>query len=269
MAAAPFLQAAKIDSSVQGVKIGAQSYSFRDRDLDGCIAGMKAAGLGYIELWQGHLEPKDDKGKVAWRKNPPLDQIKAAKKKFDDAGIQIVALNYSFRDEWGDDEIGNGFEIAKALGTNVITASAKVTTAKKVDPFAVKNKIYVAMHNHSNMKPNEYARPEDFEQAMTGTSKYICVNLDIGHFHAAGFDPVKYIEQHHDRIKTLHIKDRLANQGENVEFGKGTTPIREVLNLLKTKKYPIYANIEYEYKGADTVAEVKKCYEYCRSVLSS
>ena len=36
--------------------IGVQSYSFRDRPLDGVIAGLAAAGLGSCELWQDHLE---------------------------------------------------------------------------------------------------------------------------------------------------------------------------------------------------------------------
>jgi sugar phosphate isomerase/epimerase len=149
-----------------------------------------------------------------------------------------------------------------------ITASSNVSTAKRIDPFAQKHQIYVAMHNHSNVKPNEFARPEDFEEAMRGASKYIAINLDIGHFTAAGYDPVSFLEQNHEHIITLHIKDRKKNQGDNVPFGQGDTKITEVLQLLKTKKYPIPANIEYEYKGGDTVEEMKKCFEYCRSALS-
>ena len=95
------------------------------------------------------------------------------------------------------------------------------------------------------------------------------INLDIGHFVAAGFDPVDYIEKHHGRINALHIKDRKANQGENVPFGEGDTPVREVLALLRDKGYKIPANIEYEYKGADTVEEVRKCFAYCKKALES
>ena len=50
-------------------------------------------------------------------------------------------------------------------------------------------------------------------------------------------------------------------------FGEGDTTIKEVLQILKTKHYPIPANIEYEYKGADTVVEVKKCFDYCKAAL--
>ena len=39
-----------INSVIRGVQIGAQSYSFRDRDLDACIEAFKTVGLGECEL---------------------------------------------------------------------------------------------------------------------------------------------------------------------------------------------------------------------------
>ena len=39
--------------------------------------------------------------------------------------------------------------------------------------------------------------------------------------------------------------------------------------LLKKNKWKIPANIEYEYKGADTIAEMKKCLAYCRQALGA
>lgn len=265
LAAAAF---AKINSKIGGVTIGAQTYSFRDRPLEACIVGMKEVRLGEAELWSGHLEPKDPAALKIWRLNPPLDHLHQVRKEFDDAGIQLYAFNYSFTEKFTDEEIARGFDMAKALGVKYITASSNVSTAKRIDPFAQKHQIYVALHNHSDIKPNEFARPEDFEEAMHGTSKYIAINLDIGHFTAAGYDPVSFLEQNHERIITLHIKDRKKNQGDNVPFGQGDTKIMEVLQLLKTKKYPIPANIEYEYKGGDTVEEMKKCFEYCKAALS-
>ena len=197
-----------------------------------------------------------------------MDHFKDVRKKFDAAGIELYAYNYSFKDDFTDEEIARGFEMAKALGVRRITASANVSTAKRIDPYAKKAKVWVGMHNHSNMKPNEFATPENFAEAMRGTSEYIAINLDIGHFTAAGFDAVDFLKQHHQHIVTLHIQDRKKNQGENVEFGQGDTPIKPVLQLLKEKKYKIPANIEYEYKGADSVAEVRKCYEFCRNALA-
>ncbi|MGI8990426.1 MAG: sugar phosphate isomerase/epimerase family protein [Bryobacteraceae bacterium] len=260
---------AKPDSVVDGVQIGAQSYSFRDRSLDDAIKAMVDIGLSECELYQGHVEPKLKGPELQnWRETVSLDEFRNVRKKFDDAGIVLYAYNYSFRDNFTDKEIERGFEMAKALGVNKITASSTVTAAKRIDPFAEKYKIYVGMHNHSNMKDNEFNTPDSFAKAMEGKSKYIRINLDIGHFTAAGFNAVDYLEHHHDKILTIHIKDRKKDQGPNLPFGEGDTPIKQVLQVLKTKKYKIPANIEYEYKGGDTVEEVRKCYEYCKQALA-
>ena len=109
--------------------------------------------------------------------------------------------------------------------------------------------MVVAMHNHSNTKdPNEFATPESFAAAMK-LSKYFKVNLDIGHFTAANYDAVAYLKEHHASVTNLHIKDRKKNQGDNVPWGTGDTPIREVLQLLKREKWPIRAYMEYEHRG--------------------
>ena len=258
----------RINSKIHGVMIGAQTYSFRDRDLDACIAGMQEVGLGYAELFQGHLEPKNPSDLPAWRKNPPLDQLRAVRRKFDDAGIVLYAFNYSFREDWSDEELARGFDMAKALGVKYITSSSNVSTAKRLSPLAEQNQIYVGFHNHTVVTPNEFARPEDFEEALRGNSKYLAINLDIGHFTAAGYDPLRFLEQHHDRIITLHIKDAKRNPPAFTPFGEGDANIKGVLQLLKAKRYPIPANIEYEYAGRDTMVEMKRCFAYCKAALA-
>lgn len=263
---------AKPNSKINGVQLGCQSYSFRDRSLDEALKAMVDIGLSECELWQGHLEPK--RGTPAeevkkWRLAPEtITFMHEVKKKFDAAGVNIYAFNYSFNKSFTDAEIDRGMEFAKALGTKYITASSKVSMAKQINDIAKKHGIIVAMHGHDNTKdPDEFSSSDSFARALNGNSN-IAINLDIGHFTAANEDPVAYIEQHHDKIVTLHIKDRKKDHGANLPFGEGDTKIKEVLQLLKKKKYRIPANIEYEYKGADTVAEVRKCYEYCKAALA-
>lgn len=260
----------KPGSNIQGVKIGAQSYSFRTMPLDDAIKAMSDIGLSYVELWQGHLEPKDKAELKTWRTSPAsLEQMKAVRKKFDKAGIHIYAMNYSFRASNTDEEVLHGMEMAKLLGTKIITASSTVDQAKRLNDLAGKAGVKVAVHNHSNIKdPNEFATPESFAKATEGNPN-ILINLDIGHFTAANYDAVDYLQKHHDRIATLHIKDRKKNQGENLPLGEGETPIKAVLQLLKkNKSWGIPAMIEYEYKGSDPVAEVRKCFEYCKQQLA-
>jgi sugar phosphate isomerase/epimerase len=222
-------------------------------------------------MWSGHAEPfsgKVDRDEVRkWRLSVPLSHFTTIRKKFNDNGITIHAYNYSFREDFTDAEVARGFEFADALGAKIITASSNVSTAKRVDPFARKAKIRVGMHNHSRIVANEFATPENFLEAMNGMSKYICINLDIGHFTAANFDPVEFLGKWHKRIVTLHIKDRRKNQGPNVVFGEGDTPIKATLLWLKQNNSAIPANIEYEYRGSDTMAEMKRCLDYMRKVV--
>jgi len=273
VAATPFVRALFAQatrSTYRGVTLGAQSYSFRDRTLDAMIAAMQQIGLGSCELWQGHVEPRDVKRDELrrWRETVSLDEFRAIKEKFDRASVRIAAYNISFRDDFSDAEIQRGFEMAHALGTNIITASANTKVVQRVAPIAARHKISVAMHNHSRLDPNEFATPESFTSAMKA-GPFIAVNLDIGHFTAANFDAVPFLEAHHDRILSLHIKDRQRNDGPNVAFGEGDTPIGPVLRLLRDRRWSIPANIEYEYKGGDTVEEVKRCLEFCRRELDS
>jgi len=259
----------KINSKFNGVQVGAQSYSFRDRSLDELIKAMAEIGIGSCELWQGHVEPKGSRESLReWRLSVPLDHFKEIRAKFDRAGVELYAYNLSFRDDYTDAEIERGFEMARALGVTRMTASSTVSAARRIDPFAKRYKITVGMHNHSNLNdPNEYATPDSFARAMQGASEYIAINLDIGHFTAANFDAVDFLGKHHDRIVSLHIKDRRRNQGMNVPFGEGDTPIKAVLELLRRKRSPFPANIEYEYAGKDTIAEVRRCLDYCKQAL--
>jgi sugar phosphate isomerase/epimerase len=267
------------------VVFGAQSYSFRDRPLDEAIDAMAKLGLKTCELWQGHVEPKDplglgdkprtDEDRKAhreairkWRLETPLADFKAIAAKFKKAGVPLCAYNLSFKDDYTDEEIDRGFQIAKALGVKAITASANQQVVPRVAPFAKKHRVVVAMHNHAKIHPNEFATPEDFEKAMTGPGReFIAVNLDIGHFTAANFDAVAFLKKHHEKIVTLHIKDRKRDDGPAVPFGEGDAPIKEVLALVRDNGWKIPANIEYEYKGQDTYEEVKRCLEYCQKAL--
>jgi len=266
--------AAKVNSVVRGVQIGAQSYSFRDRPLDAAIQGFLTVGLSECELYQGHVEPAHLSREALrkWRMTVPMSRFHKVRQKFDKAGIDLYAYNYSFRKGFTHEEMERGFQMARALGVKYITASSNVSVAHQVDLLAQKYKIMVGFHGHDNTKdPDEFSTAESFERALKGASQYLGINLDIGHFTAANQDAVSFLRQYHQKMVTLHIKDRKKNHGDNLPFGEGDTPIVAVLRLLRDNHWKIPANIEYEYgeKGMDTIAEMKKCYAYCRKALES
>jgi len=250
------------------VTYGVQSYSFRDRSLADAIAGMQKLGLRSCELWQNHVEPlkipREDLRR--WRETVSLDHFHRIREQLAQASIKLSAYNISITDSFSDAELDRAFDMTAALGAPLITSSSNIATVDRIAPVAQRRKMVVAMHNHSRIDPNEFATAKSLTDAMA-KSRYISVNLDIGHFTATNEDAVAFLKQHHDRIVTLHIKDRKRDQGPNVEFGAGDTPIVEVLKLVRDNKWPIPLNIEYEYKGGDSVDEVGKCLAYCRRAL--
>ncbi len=72
----------------------------------------------------------------------------------------------------------------------------------------------------------------------------------------------------------MHIKDRKSktNGGVNMPWGQGDTPIKEILTLLKEKKYKIPATIELEYNvpsDSDPVKETRNCLNFAKSALGA
>ncbi len=267
---------AAAESRFAGVLIGIQSYSCRDMNLDESIAAMQELGLTSCELWSLHAEPRElyrpeNRERLRqWRATVPLGHFRDVASRFVDAGIALNSYNLSFRDDFSDAEIERGFEMARALGAPAITASAQMNTVPRIARYAEMHGMPVAMHNHSWTDPNEFGSPDDFERAIRiGGSAPIAVNLDIGHMTAANYDPVAYLKANHQRIVTLHLKDRKRDQGANLPWGEGDTPIREVLLLLRDEGWDIPANIEYEYQGGDTLTELRRCLDYCRNILEA
>ena len=230
---------------------------------------MQQVGLRSCELWQSHVEPRNVPREElrTWRETVALDHFHRVRDQFAKASITLSAYNISFRDDFSDAEIERGFEMAGALGAPVITASSNIKTVARIAPVAARRKMLVGVHNHSRIDPNEFATAKSFTDALS-VSPYIAVNLDIGHFTAANEDAVAFLQRHHARIVTLHVKDRRRNDGPNVPFGEGDTTITKVLALLQRNGWRIPANIEYEYEGGDTVAEVRRCLDYCRKALA-
>jgi sugar phosphate isomerase/epimerase len=282
------------DSVVSGVRLGVQTYSFREMPrmpgqdhVDTIIKAMTACGVTECELFAPQVEPQFSGGLGRrgaspspeavnarealrkWRLETSVDHFRDIRKKFASAGISIYAYNYSPNPSYTDAEIDRGFEMTRALGAEIITASTTLDVAKRIKPFAEKYKMVVSMHGHSNVTdPNELATPASFAAAMA-LSPFFKINLDIGHFTAANFDALAYIREQHANITNLHLKDRRKNQGDNMPWGQGETPIREVLQLLKKEQWPVRAYIEYEYRGAGSpVDEVKKCSAYARNALT-
>ena len=279
--------ATRIDSKVNGVQLGAITYSFNRiaaPDPQAIIRAYTEIGLGEAELMSNHCEalagapampafqrpagprpapgaprPQATPEQIAereaaqakmkdWRASTSTATWKGVAKKFNDAGIDLALLCYNMQDSMKDDDIEYGFTMAKGLGVKGITTSTTLTMAKRIAPLADKHKLMVGYHGHdATNDPNQTATLESYDTLMS-YGKYNGINLDIGHFTAANYDAVAFIKQHHAKITNLHLKDRKKDHGPNVVvWGTGDTPMKPVLQLMAKEKYAFPANMEIEY----------------------
>ena len=207
-----------------------------------------------------------------WRLSQSMDKYTALREKYNDAGVSIDIVKFGLGSGMTDDEVDYCFQVAKALGCKAITCEPPVSETRRLGKFAEKHQIRLGFHNHSNATSVEsFCRPGAWEQAFF-YSDWNGANVDIGHFCAGNsMSPVDFIRSYHDRITNLHLKDRKFDQGPNVPWGEGDTPIRQVLQIMKSEKYRFMATIELEYpvpEGSDVMTELAKCVAYCKEALA-
>jgi sugar phosphate isomerase/epimerase len=293
----------KPDSRFNGVQIGAISYSFRSLPVNAeqllkyCVdtnisaiellgnTGEAFAGAPHTttepqqfppaggprpQLTPEQVAERETRARelAEWRAKVSMDKFVQLRKMYKDAGVSIYAWKPNALGEKNTDaEIQYALRAAKELGASHVTVElpSSAEHSKRLGKFAEQYKIGIGYHGHLQQTINSW------DEAIA-QSKYNGLNCDIGHYVAAGFDPIPLIEAKHDRIFSMHIKDRKskANGGENMPWGEGDTPIAQALQLMKKNKYKFPATIEMEYKvpeGSDAVKEVAKCVEFCRKAL--
>lgn len=270
------------NSKFGGVQIGVITYSYRSmpQDLESLIQQIKDSGISAVELMGNPVEvylgrPNDTESVKKWRSTISMNEFKKVKKKLNKEGIQIYAYKPDFllSPHNTNEEVEFAMQSAKALGAQSVTTELLIDQpqhSERLARIAAKYKMKIGYHNH--LQGNDLAWNTALSQSQFNT-----MNLDCGHYIAAGGNNtvqslLAFIENNHTRISSLHLKDRKskANGGDNLKWGEGDTPIREVLLLLKNKKYKIPVTIELEYKvtsGSDAVKEVRNCMEFAKQIL--
>lgn len=298
----------KPNSKFGGVQIGAITYSFRSmpHDIDQLLKFCVDSNVSAIEMMgdpaetfagkpvspikmpvippkggQPQRTPLTDEQKAQiveynkkvgeWRATASMDKFKEIRKKFNDAGVSIYAFKpNALGPNNSDIEVEYALKAAKALGATSVTIEIPTDAkqSQRLGDLGAKHKVYIGYHAH--LQATDTLWDVALEQ-----SPYNSMNLDCGHYIAVGGKNTKeslyaLIEAKHDRITSMHIKDRTADGKQNLFWGQGDTPIKEILSLIKKKKYKFPATIELEYdvpEGSDAVKEVAKCVEYTKNIL--
>lgn len=282
-AASALMAMFKPNSKINGVQIGVITYSFRSMPgtVEDLLKYCIECDINAIELMGDAAEayagaPKRESAEswddfrpklAAWRSSVSMDKFKEIRKMFNDAGVSIYAWKPNALGAKNTDaEIDYAFNAGKMLGVTHLTVELPNDDAltQRLGDMAAKHKLMVGYHAHTQ------ATPTLWDKALS-QSKYNGINLDIGHYSSGtSSSPVPFIEKYHDRITSMHIKDRKFNNGPNAPWGQGDTPIKDVMQLMKKNKYKFPATIELEYNipaGSDAVKEVKVCRAYLADAL--
>jgi sugar phosphate isomerase/epimerase len=290
------------NSKFGGVQVGAITYSWRsmpgsaDKILQYCIQG----GISSIEMMGDVAEefaglpkiparpPRDvvqsEEEKAAfaksvkaateaqrqWRLSLPMKKYEDLRKMYNDAGVKIHIVKFS-PESWSDEEIDYSFTAAKTLGAKGVCNEISDNACKRLGPFAEKHGMYAIFHQHAQPADPLFSFDKFLEY-----SPAIMLNFDAGHFFGCtGIHPNTIIERLHKRIFSIHLKDKTGPKSTpantNMPWGKGEMPIADVLKLIQKEKWPINCDIELEYnipEDSNAVTEVKKCVEYCRTILT-
>jgi sugar phosphate isomerase/epimerase len=282
------------------VRVGASTESFHEfprkpgRDnVDDVVAALRTAGVTEIDLASVNTEaPSPDTGlppppppgpyggppagftpaELAareralrdnlrkWRLATPASHYAELKNRFQAAGIAVYAMSFQHDDAFTNEEIEATFAHAKALGVEVISSRATPAMANRLVPFAESHAMTVAFRNGRETTAQI--------STIAALSPRFRVNLDIGNFTAANQESVAFVQESHQKITHVIVKDRTRNDGGNEPFGSGDTPIQAVLALLRDKQYGIRAYVDYEYVGLGTPQEeVRKCLAYVKAAL--
>ncbi len=268
---------AAINSVFGGVRLGIGSYSFRGFKLDDIAAGLSAVPMGELELesWfvepgistagRGGMSPQARETLRQWRLTTSVEELRAVKKKFDDAGIHICAYNIPVDDSFTDAEIDRVFPMAQALGVNLLNVVTTLTGAERLIAPSAKYKMRVGFHPSGNLQLPGAIGTADSWRKVIALAPNFGVNPDLGGRANWGPDPIAFLREMKDRLTTLHTHDQ-------VPLGQGQAPIKEILLMVKQEKFTFVPIIERIYRltpEMDNVAELRKSVEYCKTVLSA
>jgi len=292
-------QTNKPNSKVGGVQLGVTTYSYGSmpHKVDDCIQYLLYAGVNSIELRNVAEEDlgipqvqrpargveltekeREDLRKASegimeeqrkWRLSLPMDRYEEMRKKFNSAGIEVYIAKFA-PSGWSDEEIDYAYKAAKVLGSIGITDELTEANCMRLGKFAEKHNSLAMFHTHGQVADPGFS----FDKYLSYSPANM-LNLDAGHYYGAtGLHPNEVIVKYHDRMRSIHIKDKTgpkhATPNTNKPFGEGETPVADVLLLLKKEKWPIHVDLELEYRipeGSDAAKEVKKCIDYMRNIL--
>jgi sugar phosphate isomerase/epimerase len=224
------------------VRLGSQSYSFRQFDLDGAFECARKLGLDAMEFCTVHF-PADPEQALL-----PDVIAKAAK-----AGVKMPSFGV---EDFTADTAANlrKFQFAKALGVEILTANPTLDALDNLDKLTEQFGIKIAIHNHG--PESHFSKVRATLDAIKGHSPMIGACVDTGHALRSHENPHEVIEQLGDRVVCMHLKDWIKGGDEQI-LGEGDMDLDAVVKAVKSIDFRGWAMLEYENSPENPIVDMK------------
>ena len=240
------------------VRLGVASYSLRTMPRDRAIAAVRALGTRYVNVKSVHAD---------YALSPA--ELAAARREFEAAGLEVVGGGTVTFAEDTDAGVERYFAYARAAGMPLIVATGAPAVLPRVERFAKRYDIRVAIHNHGPEDPH-YPSPRDALKVVRGMDRRMGVCVDVGHTARAGDDVVQAVADAGPRLLDMHVKDLrdLKVKESQCVVGEGRMPVASIFRQLQAMRYAGYVNLEYEIDADDPLPGMQRSFAYMRGVLA-
>lgn len=251
------LIASRVVAETARFPLGFSTYTFRGVSVAQMISDLRTLKVREIELSNPQFMPPA----------VTMEAIMSIRTQLEQGGIRPVS--------WFGGEIASQSDLdrtiamARALGTRHVSGWAVGDHLKAVDARFTQEGMKFGIHNHwIRGQRFAYQSPEDLLKAFAETSDTVGATLDIGHMASCGYDPVQALIKVWPRLQLVHLKDvKRAGDDLNVPLGTGIAKNREVIALLKKRRFSNLVAIEYEANPNDPMPVVRLDVEFARKLM--
>ncbi|NHA02419.1 sugar phosphate isomerase/epimerase [Mucilaginibacter sp. HC2] len=254
---------------------GLQLFAFREtlpKEVNSIIPKIAQAGYKQVEPF-GYSKKNGFWGLTA----------SEFKKLLDDNGLTVPSAHYSldlFLSSGDTAQVEEAIEAAKILGQKYIvlpylpeqyrnSADAMNAVVDKINIAADKIQqagLKMAYHNH-DFEFKNIGGQRLFDLLLNNTSsKQLDFEMDIYWVIRSGEDPLKWLQDHPNRFKLVHIKDmEKANPALNTEIGSGNIDYKTILKKIRSAGVKYYI-VEQENFKMDQFLSIEKSINYLKQI---
>jgi sugar phosphate isomerase/epimerase len=250
---------ATVNNNSGGFRLGLTTWSLRYFQRPLAIEMIQQMQTPYVTVKEFHLPYRST-----------TEELKAGRREFEKAGIQIVAggvMTFTTNEE---PEVRKYFDYAKTCGMPMIICAPTHQNVGLVEKLAKEYDIKAAIHNHGPMDKH-FPTPQSILRVVKTMDPRMGLCMDVGHTAASGVDIVQAMADAGPRLLDMHIKDVrvAADETSGCDVGEGVLPIMGIFRQLKKMNYRGTVNLEYEFNYSAPLTGMLKSFAYMRGALEA